>query len=323
MINFGILKASGLKSFIQCFDKNFTPNQEKKENKIIVTAKTVIPSSEFGHINIKGLFSLFKPSERYISPILSLEHENYFQINYNLLKNSASMNINFSKENAFIKSLNYQITPDKFNCKLNQNKINFTLKNNIKLSMNFDTNEQFIHVSNKIRDWGRFKYKYSNKGKNNCQMMINKNLYKNYFSYFNNLEFYINRFQLSNKNIHGLLFNYPLNQFFSINALCGFGTLQTTYGFYSKQNITNFLKFENCFLINKPKEEKQYVGFVTSLFYKNFINFKMKIQKNDIKTFLNVNFKNWSISTNLNWDSNIQNNSKNNLKYSINLNFKW
>ena len=91
MINFGILKASGLKSFIQCFDKNFTPNQEKKENKIIVTAKTVIPSSEFGHINIKGLFSLFKPSERYISPILSLEHENYFQINYNLLKNSASM----------------------------------------------------------------------------------------------------------------------------------------------------------------------------------------------------------------------------------------
>ena len=100
MIDFGILKASGLKYFIQCFDKNFTPSQEKKENKVVVSAKTSIPAKELGHINIKGIFSLFKSSERFISPILSLEHENYFQINYNLLKNSASMNINFSKENA-------------------------------------------------------------------------------------------------------------------------------------------------------------------------------------------------------------------------------
>ena len=60
MIDFGILKASGLKYFIQCFDKNFTPSQEKKENKVVVSAKTSIPAKELGHINIKGIFSLFK-----------------------------------------------------------------------------------------------------------------------------------------------------------------------------------------------------------------------------------------------------------------------
>ena len=323
MIDFGILKASGLKYFIQCFDKNFTPSQEKKENKVVVSAKTSIPAKELGHINIKGIFSLFKSSERFISPILSLEHENYFQINYNLLKNSASMNINFSKENAFIKSLNYQITPDKFNCKLNQNKINFSFKNNSKIALNYDSNEKFIHYSNKFKDWGRVKYKYSNKGKNNIQIMLNRNIYGNYISYFNNIEFYLNQLSFSNKNLHGLLFNYALNPSFSINALCGFGKNMTSYGFFSRQNITNYIKFENCFLINNSEITKFYSGYVASLSYKNFVNCKVKLQKNEIKTAFMANFKNFSISTNLNWDSNVQNNNKSGFKYAINMNFKW
>ena len=158
MAEYEIIKASGLQNFLQTYNKNFTLPQDRK---IFFSIQSTLPAMDMGSIDIKGSFSLFKPTERYISPVLSLESENNFKIMYNLMKKSAKLDINYPKESSWIKSINYQITPDKTNTKLIQNKINILFKKNLKIALNNDSNESFLHVTNKIKDLGRFKYKYN------------------------------------------------------------------------------------------------------------------------------------------------------------------
>ena len=334
MNDFEILKSAEVQNFNQCYDKNLNLNQDKK---VVFSARSSLSSLDFGHIDINGMFSLFKNSERYITPILNLEKENFFKIKYNLIKSSATMDINFPKENSLLKSINYQITPDKSNSKLTQNKMNFLFKKNFKLVINNDSNESYIHISHKIKDIGRFKYKFNNKKKNNFQIALNYNILKNVLFYYNNIELNVNNFSLLNKNIHGFNFGKILSPSFSYNFLGGLkfnNTILSNYslGCYTKHNITNSLRFENCFVINKDINQKNYLsGFVAGFGYKNFFNFKIKLLKNEVRSYLKTKFKNFTLSANFNYEinTNLNNNTignnnlnKNPLKYSIILNFK-
>ena len=286
---------------------------------------------DIGTIDIKGSFSLFKHSERFISPVLSLESENNFKIKYNLMKKSAKLDINYPKESSWIKSISYQITPDKTNTKLIQNKINLLFKKNFKLSLNNDSNESFIHITNKIKDIGRFKYKYNNKKKNHFQILLNKNIFYNYLYYFNNMELNLNKLMIENKNIHGLIFNYQPSPLLGINALSGvefngFNFNNLTLGLHTKHLFSNILKLENCFVINTDNifDKLGEFGYVIGLTYKNNFNIKVKFLKNDIRAFINAKIKNMTFFTSLNFESykEIFHPSKNNFKYSININFK-
>ena len=331
MNDFEILKSAEVQNFNQCYDKNLNINQDKK---VVFSARSSLSSLDFGHIDINGMFSLFKNSERYITPILILENENFFKIKYNLTKSSATMDMNFPKENSILKSINYQITPDKTNSKLTQNKINFLFKKNFKLVINNDSNESYIHLSHKIKDIGRFKYKFNNKKKNNFQVALNYNIFRNLLFYFNNIELNMNNFSGLNKNIHGFNFGRQLSPSFSYNFIGGArfnNTIISNYsiGCYTKHLLTNSLRFENCFVINKDYNQKgKQCGFVAGLGFKNVFNFKVKLLKNEIRTYLKSKFKNFTLSTILNYELNpvSTNNTnigiKNPLKYSISLNFK-
>ena len=328
MADYEIIKASGLQNFLQTYNKNFNLPQEKK---IFFSAQQTLPAMDIGTIDIKGTFSLFKHSERFISPVLSLESENNFKIKYNLMKKSAKLDINYPKESSWIKSINYQITPDKTNTKLIQNKINVLFKKNFKLSLNNDSNESFIHITNKIKDIGRFKYKYNNKKKNHFQILLNKNIFHNYLYYFNNVELNLNKLMIDNKNIHGLMLNYQPSPLLGINALSGvefngFNFNNLTLGLYTKHLFNNILKWENCFVLNTDNifDKLGEFGYVFGLTFKNSFNIKVKFLKNDIRAFINAKIKNMTFFTSLNFDSykEIFHPSKNNFKYSININFK-
>lgn len=328
MAEYDIIKASGLQNFLQTYNKNFSLPQDKK---IFFSAQSTLPAMDIGTIDIKGSFSLFKHSERFISPVLSLESENNFKIKYNLMKKSAKLDINYPKESSWIKSISYQITPDKTNTKLIQNKINLLFKKNFKLSLNNDSNESFIHITNKIKDIGRFKYKYNNKKKNHFQILLNKNIFYNYLYYFNNMELNLNKLMIENKNIHGLIFNYQPSPLLGINALSGvefngFNFNNLTLGLHAKHLFSNILKLENCFVINTDNifDKLGEFGYVIGLTYKNNFNIKVKFLKNDIRAFINAKIKNMTFFTSLNFESykEIFHPSKNNFKYSININFK-
>lgn len=328
MVEYEIIKASGLQNFLQTYSKNFSLPQEKK---IFFSAQSTLPAMDIGTIDIKGTFSLFKHSERFISPVLSLESENNFKIKYNLMKKSAKLDINYPKESSWIKSISYQITPDKTNTKLIQNKINLLFKKNFKLSLNNDSNESFIHITNKIKDIGRFKYKYNNKKKNHFQILLNKNILHNYLYYFNNMELNLNKLMIENKNIHGLIFNYQPSPLLGINALSGvefngFNFNNLTLGLHTKHLFSNILKLENCFVINTDNifDKLGELGYVIGITYKNNFNIKVKFLKNDIRAFINAKIKNMTFFTSLNFESykEIFHPSKNNFKYSININFK-
>lgn len=328
MADYEIIKASGLQNFLQTYNKNFNLPQEKK---ILFSAQQTLPAMDIGTIDIKGTFSLFKHSERFISPVLSLESENNFKIKYNLMKKSAKLDINYPKESSWIKSINYQITPDRTNTKLIQNKINVLFKKNFKLSLNNDSNESFIHITNKIKDIGRFKYKYNNKKKNHFQILLNKNIFYNYLYYFNNVELNLNKLMIGNKNIHGLMFNYQPSPLLGINALSGiefngFNFNNLTLGLYTKHLFNNVIKWENCLVMNTDNifDKLGEIGYVFGLTFNNNFNIKVKILKNDIRAFINAKVKNISFFTSLNFDSykEIFHPSKNNFKYSINFNFK-
>ena len=328
MSEYDVIKSSGLQNFLQTYCKNYSLPQDKK---IFCSAQSSLPAMDIGNINIKGSFSLFKHSERYISPVLSLESENNFKIKYNLMKKSAKLDINFPKESYWIKSINYQITSDKTNTKLIQNKINLLFTKNFKLTLNNDSNESFIHITNKIKDFGRFKYKYNNKKKNHFQILLNKNIFQNYFYYFNNIELNLNRLTIGNKNIHGLMFNYQPSPLLGINALSGiefnrFNFNSLTLGLYTKHLFGNFLKLENCFVWNTDNifDKLGKFGYALGVSIQNNFNIKVKFLENDIKAYLNAKIKNISFLTSFNFGTyrDIFNFSKNNFKYNVNINFK-
>ena len=328
MAEYEIIKASGLQNFLQTYNKDFTLPQDRK---IFFSIQSTLPAMDMGSIDIKGSFSLFKPTERYISPVLSLESENNFKIMYNLMKKSAKLDINYPKESSWIKSINYQITPDKTNTKLIQNKINILFKKNLKIALNNDSNESFLHVTNKIKDLGRFKYKYNNKKKNHFQILLNKNIFHNYLYYFNNVEINLNKLCIENKNIHGLMLNYQPSSLLGINALTGvefngFNFNNLTMGLYTRHLFNNSFKLENCLVINSSNiiDKIAELGYALGFSYKNNYNFKIKFMKNDIRAFVNAKIKNITLLTSLNFDSykQILHPSKNNFKYSINISFK-
>ena len=247
------------------------------------------------------------------------------------MKKSAKLDINYPKESSWIKSINYQITPDKTNTKLIQNKINLMFKKNFKLSLNNDSNESFIHITNKIKDIGRFKYKYNNKKKNHFQILLNKSIFNNYLYYFNNVELNLNKLTIGNKNIHGLMFNYQPSPFLGINALSGvefngFNFNNLTLGLHTKHLFNNIIKWENCLVMNTDNifDKIGEFGYVLGLSFKNSFNIKVKFLKNDIRAFINAKIKNMTFFTSLNFDSykEIFHPTKNNFKYSININFK-
>ena len=64
--------------------------------------------------------------------------------------------------------------------------------------------------------------------------------------------------------------------------------------------------------------------YVLGLSIKNSFNIKVKFLKKDIRIFINAKIKNMTFFTSLNFDSykEIFHPSKNNFKYSININFK-
>ena len=73
------------------------------------------------------MYNIYKNSERYITPIFVLENENKYKIKYNIKKSNGSLEINFPKENLFLKNLNFNYSSDK---NKNQGKINLLLKKN-------------------------------------------------------------------------------------------------------------------------------------------------------------------------------------------------
>ena len=93
MAEYEIIKASGLQNFLQTYNKNFTLPQDRK---IFFSIQSTLPAMDMGSIDIKGSFSLFKPTERYISPVLSLESENNFKILGNNDLNMPAFNCNDS-----------------------------------------------------------------------------------------------------------------------------------------------------------------------------------------------------------------------------------
>ena len=103
MIESELLKISKLNNFSNVYEKNFNLNSDKK---IVFQGKMTIPSLEIGKIDIKGMYNIYKNSERYITPIFVLENENKYKIKYNIKKSSGSLEINFPKENLF-KNLNF------------------------------------------------------------------------------------------------------------------------------------------------------------------------------------------------------------------------
>ena len=356
MIESELLKISKLNNFSNVYEKNFNLNSDKK---IVFQGKMTIPSLEIGKIDIKGMYNIYKNSERYITPIFVLENENKYKIKYNIKKSSGSLEINFPKENLF-KNLNFNYSSDK---NKNQGKINLLLKKNYHISINHESNETNYYFSHKIYNICKYKYKYSNNinnSKNFLNISFNSNIFKNFFFYFNNIEFDLNKKYLT-KNLHGLSLNYNFNQNNNLTFLGGI-SIKTkennkinsiiinnndlnenknkfAFGFYLKQFLTSNIKIENCFFLypqnNSILNNKN--GYVFSLFYKNLINFKIKIIKNEIKAFLFTKIYNLNISTNINYNFNNyfqsflkkkeENNlnnilKKNNLKYSICFNFK-
>lgn len=95
MTDFDLLKAAGFTPFNHLIDKNFNMGQERK---VIISGKAAFPSLDIGRANVKGVFSLFRSTERYITPLLSIDHENFFKIKYNCLKSSIQINLNFPKD---------------------------------------------------------------------------------------------------------------------------------------------------------------------------------------------------------------------------------
>ena len=82
---------------------------------------------DMGSIDIKGSFSLFKQSERYISPVLSLESENNYNFKIKFLKNDIKAFINAKIKNImFLMSLNFD----------SYKQILHPTKNNFKYSIN-------------------------------------------------------------------------------------------------------------------------------------------------------------------------------------------
>ena len=85
MIESELLKISKLNNFSNVYEKNFNLNSDKK---IVFQGKMSIPSLEIGKIDIKGMYNIYKNSERFINPIFVLENENKYKIKYNIKKSS-------------------------------------------------------------------------------------------------------------------------------------------------------------------------------------------------------------------------------------------
>lgn len=215
--------------------------------------------------------------------------------------------------------MNYQLTPDKSNSRLQQNKITLYFKNQFKFSVNYDSNEQFLHMSKTFKDCGTLKYVLSYKGKNNLHINMNNNVLSSNVQYFNSLDFPLKTIKAPARNIHGLLLSYNLSPMFSLNAIGGISFnpqnqfQKSALGFYTKHTPvpTSTLKFENCFIVNVPKLSM--CSFAFGLTYKN-IQAKVKLVKTGIMFHCNMKIKNITLGGNLHYEKNI--------KYSINLNLK-
>ena len=97
-------------------------------------------------------------------------------------------------------------------------------------------------------------------------------------------------------------------------------------GLHTRHLFNNLFKLENCFVVNSNNiiDKIAEFGYAISLSYKNNYNIKVKFLKNDIRAFINAKIKNIIFFTSLNFDSykQILHPTKNNFKYSININFK-
>ena len=180
----------------------------------------------------------------------------------------------------------------------------------MKIALNNDSNESFLHVTNKIKDLGRFKYKYNNKKKNHFQILLNKNIFHNYLYYFNNVEINLNKLCIENKNIHGLMLNYQPSSLLGINALTGvefngFNFNNLTMGLYTRHLFNNSFKLENCLVINSSNiiDKIAELGYALGFSYKNNNIFEIKFMKNDIRVFINAKIKNITLLTSLNFIS--------------------
>ena len=127
------------------------------------------------------------------------------------------------------------------------------------------------------------------------------------------------------------MFNYQPSSLLGLNALTGiefngFNFNNLTMGLYTRHFLNNSFKFENCFVINSNNiiDKIGELGYAVSFSYKNNYNVKVKFLKNDIKAFINAKIKNIMFLMSLNFDSykQILHPTKNNFKYSINVNFK-
>ena len=141
----------------------------------------------------------------------------------------------------------------------------------------------------------------------------------------------LNKLRIENKNIHGLMLNYQPSSLLGINALSGiefngFNFNNLTMGLHTRHLFNNLFKLENCFVVNSNNiiDKIAEFGYAISLSYKNNYNIKVKFLKNDIRAFINAKIKNIIFFTSLNFDSykQILHPTKNNFKYSININFK-
>lgn len=215
--------------------------------------------------------------------------------------------------------MNYQLTPDKSNSRLQQNKTTLYFKNQFKFSVNYDSNEQFLHMSKGFKDFGTLKYVLSYKGKNNLHFNMNNNIFHQNVQYFNSLDIPLKTIKTPARNIHGLLLSYNMSPMFSLNAMSGIGFnpqnqfQRAAVGFYSKHTPvpTSSFKFENCFIANLPKLTMS--SFACGLTYKN-VQAKVKLVKAGIMFHCNIKVKNITLGGNIHFEKTI--------KYSINLNLK-
>ena len=127
------------------------------------------------------------------------------------------------------------------------------------------------------------------------------------------------------------MLNYQPSSLLGINALTGvefngFNFNNLTMGLYTRHLFNNSFKLENCLVINSSNiiDKIAELGYALGFSYKNNYNFKIKFLKNDIKAFINAKIKNIMFLMSLNFDSykQILHPTKNNFKYSINVNFK-
>ena len=330
MIEQDILKASNLQNMLQLYDKNFNLQQEKK---VLISARTNIPGLLLGSLEMKGLFSLFKNSERFISPILTLESDNDCKIKYYLLKNSAVIDINIPRENTFLKSIKYNITTDKTNTKLLKNKINFTLKKGYKLTLNSDSNEAYFHLTKSIKDFCRIKYKNNSKKKHILSALVNTCLFNSFLFYFSDIEVNLNKVSELGKNIQGVYINYQPTPLFLMNVLLGcsfnnFTLNHTTMGLFIRNYVSSSFKIENCFMLNTNNntDKSNEYTFVTGFSFMNNFGLKFKFNKNEAKTYFTFKVRNMVLNAVLNYDSlyNLMLFKKDNhLKYNVNVSFKW